>query len=52
LYYAGEWKKALTLIPLCKNASPEMTDYYDNMSERLAAGKPTDWDGTYRATSK
>ena len=52
LYYAGDWKKALTLIPLCKNASPEMKDYYDNMSERLTAGKPTDWDGTYRATSK
>jgi len=52
LYYAGEWKTALTLIPLCKNASPEMKDYYDNMSDRLNAGKPTDWDGTYRATSK
>jgi len=52
LYYAGEWKKALALIPLCKNASPEMTDYYDNMSDRLTAGKPADWDGTYRATSK
>jgi adenylate cyclase len=52
LYYAGEWKKALELIPLCKNASPEMKDYYDNMCDRLNAGKPTDWDGTYRATSK
>jgi len=52
LYYAGDWKKALTLMPLCKNASPEMMDYYDNMSERLNAGKPKDWDGTYRATSK
>jgi len=52
LYYAGEWRKALALIPLCKNASPKMKDYYDNMSERLNAGKPTDWDGTYRATSK
>jgi adenylate cyclase len=52
LYYAGEWKTALALIPLCKNASPEMKDYYDNMSDRLNAGKPTDWDGTYRATSK
>jgi adenylate cyclase len=52
LYYAGEWKKALTLIPLCKNASPEMKDYYDAMADRLAQGKPDSWDGTYRATSK
>jgi adenylate cyclase len=52
LYYAGEWKKALTLIPLCKRACTEMTDYYDNMSSRLESGKPADWDGTYRATSK
>ena len=52
LYYAGEWKKALALIPLCKRACTEMTDYYDNMSDRLKLGKPSDWDGTYRATSK
>jgi adenylate cyclase len=52
LYYDGEWEKALTLISLCKNASPEMTDYYDNMSDRLELGKPSNWDGTYRATSK
>jgi adenylate cyclase len=52
LYYAGEWKKALTLIPLCKNACPEMEKYYDAMADRLAQGKPDSWDGTYRATSK
>jgi len=52
LYYAGEWEKALALIPLCKNASPDMMDYYNNMSDRLNAGKPVGWDGTYRATSK
>lgn len=52
LYYKGEWKKALTLIPLCKNITPEMSDYYDLIAERLSAGKPADWDGTYRTNSK
>ena len=51
-YYAGNWKKALTLIPLCKNVSPEMIKYYDAMEQRLLGGCPKDWDGTYHATSK
>ena len=52
LYYQGDWKKALKLIPLCKNASPEMEHYYDKMAERLSEGKPDNWDGVYHATSK
>ena len=52
LYYAGEWKKALTLIPLCKNAAPELEHYYDAMAERLEQGCPSNWTGTYVATSK
>ena len=52
LYYAGEWKKAQALIPGCKQACPELEKYYDAMDERLAAGKPDDWMGTYKATSK
>jgi adenylate cyclase len=52
LYYAGEWKKAQTLIPKCKQACPELEAYYDAMDERLQAGKPSDWMGTYKATSK
>jgi adenylate cyclase len=52
LYYAGDWKKALAKIPLCKNANPEMEKYYDAMAERLEEGRPDNWDGTYRATSK
>ena len=52
LYYRGDWKKAVTLIPLCKNATPELATYYDAMADRLAEGKPSDWDGTFRATSK
>lgn len=50
-YYAGNWKKASTLIQLCKNASPEMSDYYDMMYTRLTTEKPFK-DGVYRATSK
>jgi adenylate cyclase len=52
LYYAGDWKKARTLIPLCIKANPSMEKYYDAMADRLDQGKPTNWDGTYRATSK
>ena len=52
LYYAGEWKKALELIPLCINATPEMEKYYHTMEERLLGGCPKDWNGYYVATSK
>jgi len=52
LYYQGQWKKALALIPACKKACPEMSDYYDKMSDRLSEGCPTDWTGYYVATSK
>jgi len=52
LYYAGEWKKAQALIPGCKQACPELEAYYGAMDERLSAGKPSDWMGTYKATSK
>ena len=51
-YYRGQWYKAKAIIPLCKNATPEMTAYYDAMEERLEGGTPPNWDGTYRATSK
>jgi adenylate cyclase len=52
LYYAGDWKKAITLIPTCVKANPKMEKYYECIMERLAAGKPAAWDGTFRATSK
>ena len=52
LYYAGEWKKALALLPLCINATPEMDKYYHAMEERLLGGCPKDWNGYYVATSK
>ena len=52
LYYRGQWMKAQFLIPQLKNVTPELAQYYDNMDERLKEGVPSDWDGTYRATSK
>lgn len=52
LYYRGQWGKAHFLIPQLKNVTPELSQYYDNMDERLKEGVPSNWDGTYRATSK
>ena len=52
LYYSGQWKKALSLLPLCKNASLDMEKYYDAMEQRLLGGCPKDWAGYYVATSK
>lgn len=51
-YYAGNWNKALKMIPLCKNATPEMEKYYDAMADRLREGVPANWRGFYVATSK
>jgi adenylate cyclase len=52
-YYRGQWSKACGVIELCKNASPEMTDYYNAMYERIKGGTaPKNWDGVYHATSK
>lgn len=52
LYYAGDWDRALAQIPLCRNVCPEMEKYYDAMEQRLVSGKPSNWDGIYRATTK
>jgi hypothetical protein len=52
MYYAGEWKQAQALIPGCKQVCPELEAYYGAMDQRLSAGKPSDWMGTYKATSK
>lgn len=51
-YYRGQWNKALTLMPKLKELTPELVHYYENMEERMREGMPSDWDGTYRATSK
>jgi len=51
-YYAGNWSKALEMIQLCKNATPEMETYYDTMATRLETGVPDTWNGYYVATAK
>ena len=51
-YYAGRWDRCIANYRTCQSASPDMSQYYDKMIERLAQGKPVDWDGIYRATSK
>lgn len=54
-YYDGNWEDGGAIF-LAKQLSiespPEMRQYYINMIERMEEGKPEDWDGTYRATSK
>ena len=51
-YYAGDWKEALDRLDTAKGFHKDMTDYYANMKARIQDGKPKDWDGTYKATSK
>ena len=51
-YYAGNWTICIRDIAETKQACPHMAEYYDKMTERMKQGKPTDWDGIYRATSK
>jgi len=52
LYYRGDWITAVALIPDCKQANPRMEKYYECIAERLVNGVPSDWAGTYKATSK
>ena len=51
-YYAGNWTICIRDIAETKQACPHMAEYYDKMTERMKQGKPADWDGIYRATSK
>jgi len=51
-YYKGDWKKALKNLEIAKEFHEDMIGYYDNMRSRIKAGKPKDWDGTFRATTK
>jgi adenylate cyclase len=52
LYYGGQWNKALGFCENLKLEHNELEHYYGNMAERLKEGVPSNWDGTYRATSK
>ena len=52
-YYEGIWDSAIFFAKdLEFNGPTELRQYYHNMIDRMMDGKPDDWDGTYRATSK
>jgi len=51
-YYSGAWAKAIKDAEHCMSVHPRMKEYYTKMIERMQQGKPSDWDGIYRATSK
>lgn len=51
-YYEGNWDTAIKNADHCSAVHPKMREYYSKMVERLQQGKPADWDGIYRATSK
>ena len=51
-YYNGRWIEAIEIAEdAIKNESP-LKKYYNAMVERMRDGKPDDWDGTFRATTK
>jgi len=51
-YYAGDWDEALKRLDDAMEFHPEFHNYYVMMKKRLDAGKPVDWDGTFKATTK
>ena len=52
-YYDGEWEGAIFLAKQLKAEGPvEVRQYYSNMIDRMEEGKPNNFDGVYRATSK
>jgi adenylate cyclase len=54
-YYQGNWDAGGAIFlagRLSVEGPPDMRQYYKNMIERMEEGKPDNWDGTYRATSK
>ena len=51
-YYEGDWDEALKRLAIAKEFHMDMSEYYANMKTRIEAGKPKDWDGTFKATTK
>jgi adenylate cyclase len=54
-YYDGNWEEGGAIFlaeRLSLEGPPDLRQYYKNMVERMKEGKPDNWDGTYRATSK
>jgi adenylate cyclase len=51
-YYSGDWTEALKRLEIAKEFHEDMAEYYANMKARIESGKPKDWDGTFKATTK
>ena len=51
-YYEGDWDEALKRLDTAKEFHMDMSEYYANMKTRIESGKPKDWDGTFKATTK
>ena len=54
-YYHGDWEDGGAIFlakQLAKSGPPDLRQYYTNMIQRMEEGKPDNWDGTFRATSK
>jgi adenylate cyclase len=51
-YYGGAWDAAIKQADHCMAVHPRMKEYYAKMVERMKQGKPADWSGVYKATSK
>jgi adenylate cyclase len=51
-YYAGNWDEATLIAEEAARKNKELKKYYEAMIDRMKEGKPEDYDGTYRATSK
>jgi len=51
-YYGGAWDTAIKQADHCMAVHPRMKEYYAKMVERMKQGKPADWSGVYKATSK
>ena len=51
-YYGGAWDTAIKQAEHCMAVHPRMKEYYAKMVERMQQGKPADWSGVYKATSK
>ena len=51
-YYEGEWEDCIQIAKKRITEKSPMSEYYSLMLERLEQGKPKDWYGVYKATSK
>jgi len=51
-YYEGKWEESIRIAKQQILAKNQMSEYYTLMLERLEQGKPNDWHGVYKATSK